>query len=95
MPPLLVDMILSLPYLLGLVAAVHAQATPQVKIGKTTFVGRDITELKLDFFGGMVINTGFIIYHNIQGCLLQEFLSLSLHSVICACDRPFSKQRLM
>ncbi|KAH9474384.1 Lipase 2 [Psilocybe cubensis] len=28
-------------------------AAPQVKLGKTTLVGRDITELKLDFFGGI------------------------------------------
>ena len=71
-PLLRVNMIRSLPYLLGLVAAVHAQAAPQVKIGKTTLVGRDITELKLDFFGGMVINTDFIIYHNIQGLLVYR-----------------------
>ena len=62
MPPLLVDMILNLPYLLRLVAAFHAQTTPQVKIGKTMFVGRDITELKLDFFGGMLLT----LIHNLS-----------------------------
>ena len=45
-------MILSLPYLLGLLAVVHAQA-PQVNIGNTILVGRVISELRLDFFGGM------------------------------------------
>ena len=49
--PLRVDMFFSLPYVLGLLAAAHA--APQVKIGKTTLTGSDITGLKLDFFGGM------------------------------------------
>lgn len=26
---------------------------PQVKVGETTFIGRDVTGLKQDFFGGM------------------------------------------
>jgi len=30
-----------------------AGAAPQVKMGKTTITGRDITDLKLDFFGGV------------------------------------------
>ncbi|KAF4613207.1 hypothetical protein D9613_010914 [Agrocybe pediades] len=37
--------------LLGLLPL--ALAAPEVQIGKTTFVGRDITQLKLDFFGGI------------------------------------------
>lgn len=28
-------------------------AAPEIKLGETTLVGRDITLLKLDFFGGM------------------------------------------
>jgi len=36
--------------LLALLSVVHA--TPKVKIQKTTFIGRDVTGLKQDFFGG-------------------------------------------
>uniref|UniRef100_A0A8H7XT35 Carboxylic ester hydrolase n=1 Tax=Psilocybe cubensis TaxID=181762 RepID=A0A8H7XT35_PSICU len=41
----------SIPYILSAIAVGYA--APQVKLGKTTLVGRDITELKLDFFGGI------------------------------------------
>lgn len=34
-------------------AIVGCYAAPEVKIGKTTLVGRDISTLKQDFFGGM------------------------------------------
>ncbi|KAF7762435.1 CAZyme family CE10 [Agaricus bisporus var. burnettii] len=39
------------PFHFGLVAV--AYAAPQVKIGKTTLFGRDVTGLKQDFFGGI------------------------------------------
>ena len=45
-------MILSFFCQLGLLALAHA--APQVRIGKTTLVGLDITGAKLDFFGGMI-----------------------------------------
>jgi len=51
-------MLLYLPTLLGLLTLVNA--APQVKIGKTTLVGRDITLLKLDFFGGEIHNLSMI-----------------------------------
>jgi hypothetical protein len=38
-------------FLSGL-SLVHA-AAPQIKLGKTTITGLDITGFKLDFFGGM------------------------------------------
>ena len=53
-------MILSLLYLLELLALSHAaplalsHAAPQVQLGNTTLVGLDITGFKLDFFGGMI-----------------------------------------
>ncbi|KAF8961457.1 extracellular triacylglycerol lipase precursor [Flammula alnicola] len=37
--------------LLGILSLAHA--APEIQLGKTTLVGRDITELKLDFFGGI------------------------------------------
>ena len=36
--------------LFAFLLVVHA--APQIKIGKTTFTGRDVTGLKQDFFGG-------------------------------------------
>ncbi|KAF8152915.1 extracellular triacylglycerol lipase precursor [Crassisporium funariophilum] len=50
---LALDMLCRIPYLLGFLAAVSAQVAPQIKIGKTTLVGRDLTGFKLDFFGGI------------------------------------------
>lgn len=32
--------------------AVGSYAAPKVKVGKTTLIGRDVTGLKQDFFGG-------------------------------------------
>ena len=37
---------------LSLILCRAASATPQVNIGRTILVGRDITGLKQDFFGG-------------------------------------------
>jgi len=54
-----INMILSLFYLLGLLTLVHA--APQVKIGKTTLVGLDITGFKLDFFGGMIFTISLCV----------------------------------
>ena len=36
----------------GLAAAALALAAPQVKVGKTTLIGRDIPTLGQEFFGG-------------------------------------------
>ena len=36
--------------LVAVLSVVHA--APQIKIGNTTFTGRDVTGLKQDFFGG-------------------------------------------
>lgn len=47
-----VNMILSIFYLLGLQALAHA--APEVQLGNTKLLGRDITGFKLDFFGGMI-----------------------------------------
>ncbi|KAF9477645.1 extracellular triacylglycerol lipase precursor [Pholiota conissans] len=44
-------MLLPIAGLFSVLSLVHA--APQLKLGKTTLVGRDITELKLDFFGGI------------------------------------------
>ncbi|KDR76954.1 hypothetical protein GALMADRAFT_420780 [Galerina marginata CBS 339.88] len=44
-------MLLHIAHFIGVLAAVNA--APQVKLGKTTLVGRDITLLGLDFFGGI------------------------------------------
>ncbi|TFK31315.1 extracellular triacylglycerol lipase precursor [Crucibulum laeve] len=44
-------MLLPIAFTFGLLASVAA--APQVKIGKTTFTGRDVTLLKQDFFGGI------------------------------------------
>jgi acetylcholinesterase len=39
--------------ILPLVFCPMALAGPEVNIGRTTLVGRDVTGLKQDFFGGM------------------------------------------
>ncbi|PPQ91996.1 hypothetical protein CVT25_004652 [Psilocybe cyanescens] len=41
----------TIPYILATIVVV--KAAPQLSLGKTTLVGRDITGLKLDFFGGI------------------------------------------
>jgi hypothetical protein len=38
--------------ILPLIAFPTAFAAPEVKIGHTTLLGRDVTELKQEFFGG-------------------------------------------
>ena len=45
-------MILSLFYLLGLLALAHA--IPHVQIGDTTLIGVDTPGLKVELFGGMI-----------------------------------------
>lgn len=64
-------MILSLFYLLGLLAVLaHASGAPQVKIGKTTLVGLSITEAKLDFFGGKIFSISLSVWSFEQGSSL-------------------------
>ncbi|KXN82865.1 Lipase 2 [Leucoagaricus sp. SymC.cos] len=41
------------PFVISLVLFVGAHAAPQVKIGKTTIIGRDIPTLQQEFFGGI------------------------------------------
>jgi acetylcholinesterase len=45
-------MLLSVILPLGFFLLVAASAAPEVNIGHTTLVGRDVTGLKQDFFGG-------------------------------------------
>jgi hypothetical protein len=40
------------PTLIAAALAAGSYGAPQVKIGKTTLIGRDVTGLKQDFFGG-------------------------------------------
>jgi hypothetical protein len=44
-------MLFNIASFLALVSVVPA--APQIKVGKTTFIGRDVTGLKQDFFGGV------------------------------------------
>lgn len=41
--------------ILSLVLCPTILAAPEVNIGRTTLVGRDVTGLKQDFFGGKVM----------------------------------------
>ena len=84
-------MILSLFYLLVLLALAHA--IPQVPIGDTTLIGVDTPGLKVEFFGGMIYH--FPIRGARLKAILQGFLTPSLPSVICVCNHPFSKRSMM
>ena len=44
-------MLFKISSLVAVLSVVHA--APQIKIGNTTFTGRDVTGLKQDFFGGV------------------------------------------
>jgi len=62
-----------------------AAAAPQVKLGGTTLVGRDMTLLNQDFFGGNVPQpVGSLTPHISQGSLMQN-LRLELY----VCDIQF------
>jgi hypothetical protein len=83
-------MILSFPYLLGFLAIVYARA-PQVTIGDTTLVGLDITELGLDFFGGM--NSPFSYVCNDSQAYRNSFRRASPRYFALATTRSQNKAR--
>jgi len=62
-----------------------ATAAPQVKLGDAILVGRDVTLLKQDFFGGKTAPPIALLTPDIpQGFLMQ---SLRLEPYVC--DVPF------
>jgi hypothetical protein len=66
-----------LTYVFLLAAASTVFAAPQVKLGGTTLIGRDIPSLEQEFFGGTVV--GFSESH------LTRRFSFLLHSRLTIC----------
>lgn len=66
-------------------AIVGCDAAPEVKIGKTTLVGRDISTLKQDFFGGMQMG---------GCCVFVSLLIQSTSTAIPFAEPPVANLRL-